>query len=131
MLEKFKYAVRTVRQLVDQLKKQTLMVYYIARDSRTPLPLRALALFVAAYVFSPIDLIPDFIPIIGYLDDLIIVPLGIAVVIRLAPSVVKESARARASQANSKPISYLAGGCVILLWCLLAWLLVRWLVGLF
>ncbi|TYC49969.1 DUF1232 domain-containing protein [Zoogloea oleivorans] len=61
-----------------QLKQHTLTVYFAARDPRTPMIVRGLALFVAAYAFSPIDLIPDFIPVIGYLDDLLLIPLGLA-----------------------------------------------------
>ena len=65
------------------LKRQALTVYFAARDPRTPLPVRLLALGIAAYAFSPIDLIPDFIPVLGYLDDLILIPLGIALVVKL------------------------------------------------
>ena len=111
-----------------QLKQHTLTVYFAARDPRTPMLVRLLALLVAAYAFSPIDLIPDFIPIIGYLDDLVIVPLGLALVIRLTPPVVLEAARAKAVQAASKPVSYFAAACFVLLWLLGAWLAGLWLI---
>ena len=73
----------TLKAQARQLKQHTLTVYYAARDPRTPAYVRVLALLVAAYALSPIDLIPDFIPVIGYLDDLLIVPLGLALVVRL------------------------------------------------
>ncbi|MFT6625656.1 MAG: uncharacterized membrane protein YkvA (DUF1232 family), partial [Cycloclasticus sp.] len=70
-----------LKRQAKQLKQHTLTVYFAARDPRTPMIVRGLALFVAAYAFSPIDLIPDFIPVIGYLDDLLLIPLGLALVI--------------------------------------------------
>jgi uncharacterized membrane protein YkvA (DUF1232 family) len=113
------------------LKQHTLTVYYAARDPRTPMLVRMLALLVAAYAISPIDLILDFIPVIGYLDDLLIVPLGLALVIRLTPPEVLESARAKAGQTASKPVSYTAAACFVLLWLLGAWLAGQWLIGFF
>src|SRR3989344_3617110 len=98
----------SLKAQAKQLKQHTLTVYFAARDPRTPLLVRALAVFVAAYALSPIDLIPDFIPVIGYLDDLLLVPLGLALVVRLTPPEVLESARAQARPTTSKPISYTA-----------------------
>ncbi|MES2950946.1 MAG: DUF1232 domain-containing protein [Pseudomonadota bacterium] len=114
-----------------QLKQHTLTVYFAARDPRTPFYVRVLALLVAAYALSPIDLIPDFIPVIGYLDDLLLVPLGLALVVRLTPPEVLESARAKAQQAANKPVSYAAATCFVLLWLVVAWLSVRWVLGTF
>lgn len=76
---------------------------------------------MAAYALSPIDLIPDFIPVIGYLDDLLLIPLGLALVVRLTPPEVLESARAQAKQAASKPISYTAAAFFVALWLGLSW----------
>ncbi|MEO6665875.1 MAG: DUF1232 domain-containing protein [Nitrospiria bacterium] len=98
------------------LKQHTLTVYFAARDPRTPFLVRALAVFVAAYALSPIDLIPDFIPVIGYLDDLLLVPLGLALVVRLTPPEVLESARSKAQLVASRPVSYGAAAFVIALW---------------
>lgn len=70
-------AISSLKNWANALKRHTLVTYFAARDPRTPWHVRALALLVAAYALSPIDLIPDFIPILGYLDDLIIVPLGL------------------------------------------------------
>ena len=113
-----------------QLKQHTLTVYFAARDPRTPLLVRVLALFVAAYALSPIDLIPDFIPVIGYLDDLVLVPLGLALVVRLIPPEVLEAARLQAQQAASKPISYTAAAFVVVLWLALAVVFYRWVIAL-
>lgn len=87
-----------------------------------PWPVRILAMAVAAYAFSPIDLIPDFVPILGYLDDVILVPLGLALVVCLTPASVLADARIRAQQAAARPVSYAAAAIIVALW-LLAFLL--------
>ena len=86
-------------------------------------------MLVAAYAFSPIDLIPDFIPIIGYLDDLILIPLGLALVVRLTPPEVLESARVQAQQASSKPVSYSAAASFIVVWLIVLWFFGKWALG--
>ncbi|CAN5762709.1 DUF1232 domain-containing protein [soil metagenome] len=106
----------SLKAQAKRLKQQTLIVYFAARDPRTPFFVRALAVLVAAYALSPIDLIPDFIPVIGYLDDLLLVPLGLALVVRLIPPEVLESARAQAQQAASRPVSYGAAIFIVVLW---------------
>jgi uncharacterized membrane protein YkvA (DUF1232 family) len=93
----------SIKAQANQLRRQTLVVYFAARDPRMPWHVRAIAILVAAYAVSPIDLIPDFIPVIGYLDDLLLVPLGIALVIRLTPPDVLEAARAKALLAADRP----------------------------
>lgn len=112
-----------------QLKTLTLVVYYAARDPRTPLHVRLLALLVAAYALSPIDLVPDFIPVLGYLDDLILVPLGVALVIRLLPAAVRESAREQAERASTRPVSRTAAVCIVLIWLLSLLALGYWVTG--
>ncbi len=116
----------SLKARAKQLKQQTLTVYYAARDRRTPLHVRALAFFVAAYAFSPIDLIPDFIPVLGYLDDVILIPLGLALVVKLTPPEILESAQAQAKEAASKPVSYTAAAFIVLLWIIALWVVVRW-----
>ncbi|ATG75364.1 hypothetical protein AN401_17140 [Zobellella denitrificans] len=118
--------IDSLKHRARQLKSHTLTVYFAARDPRMPMAVRALALLVAAYALSPIDLIPDFIPVLGYLDDLLLVPLGVALVVRLTPPAVLEAARARARQAADKPISYTAAAVIILLWLAALWLAARW-----
>lgn len=100
-------------------------VWLAARDPRTPWFAKALALAVAGYAVSPIDLIPDFIPIFGYLDDLIIVPLGIMLVVRLIPPEALEEYREVASKAAKRPVSRAAAGIVIAIWVVCAVLLAR------
>ncbi len=102
------------------LKAQTLTVYFAARDPRMPWVARALALAVAAYALSPIDLIPDFIPVLGLLDDLLIVPLGLALVIRLTPRAVLDDARRAAEAAAARPVSRVAAALILMLWGLAA-----------
>jgi uncharacterized membrane protein YkvA (DUF1232 family) len=111
------------------LKRHTLTVYYAARDPRTPWPVRLLALAVAAYALSPIDLIPDFIPVLGVLDDLVILPLGLWLVVRLTPAEVVAAARERAERALERPRSRIAAVLVVGLWLLVALVLLRWLIG--
>lgn len=108
------------KQQARALKRETYALYLACRDPRVPWYAKLLAAGVAAYLFSPIDLIPDFIPVIGYLDDLIIVPLGIGLALRLIPPQVMIDCRARASAAHARPTSRLAAAIIILLWLLLA-----------
>lgn len=121
----------TIRFIADaktwakNIKRDVHAVWLAARDPRTPLLAKVLALIVAAYAVSPIDLIPDFIPIIGYLDDLIIVPLGIMLVVRLIPAEVMREHRETAAQASRRPVSCITAGVFILIWVICAVLLVR------
>ena len=116
-----------LQQWARDLKRHTLTVYFAARDPRTPWAVRLLALLIAAYALSPIDLIPDFIPVIGYLDDLLILPLGLALVIRLTPDNVMADARERAARTAERPTSRGAAVAVVLIWLVLGWLAFRWL----
>lgn len=109
------------------LKTDVLAVYFAARDPLAPWRWRLLALAVAAYALSPVDLIPDFIPLLGYLDDLLLVPLGLWLVIRLMPPAVMARARQRAAQLLQKPKSWAAGAAVVLVWLLVAAVLALWL----
>jgi uncharacterized membrane protein YkvA (DUF1232 family) len=113
------------KQWARTIKRDVHAVWLAARDPRTPWLAKALALFVAAYAVSPIDLIPDFIPVIGYLDDLIIVPLGIMLVVRLIPPEVMAEHREAADKATERPVSRWAAGIVIAIWIACAALLVR------
>ena len=93
--------MRTIQALKEKtrdIRLQSLALYLACRDPRTPWYAKALAAVVAAYALSPIDLIPDFIPILGYLDDLMIVPLGIALTIKLIPKDVLEDCRRQARE---------------------------------
>ena len=107
-----------LKQAASRLKTEIAVLGVVYRDSRTPWVARAVIFFVIAYTLSPIDLIPDFIPVLGYLDDLVIVPLGIALAIRLVPVEVFAEAREKvASQPETTSISgWWFGGLVIVIW---------------
>ena len=106
----------TAREAARRIKRDAIVVWFGARDARTPTAVKLLAFALAAYAFSPIDLVPDFIPVLGYLDDLVIVPLGILLVIRLLPAPVLEAARARAAAIRAWPRSLAAALLAMLLW---------------
>jgi len=105
-----------LRKWAKELKQQTLVVYFAARDSRAPWYARLLALGIAAYALSPIDLIPDFIPVVGYLDDLVIVPLGLMLVLRLIPPEVMAAARAKAADVVDRPTSRAMAAVIVAIW---------------
>jgi uncharacterized membrane protein YkvA (DUF1232 family) len=106
----------TWREKVRLLKRETMALYFAIRDPRTPIGTKILAGVVVAYALSPFDLIPDFIPVLGYLDDLILVPIGIAICLRLIPANIMEAARARADSVSTRPKSYAAAAVIVLLW---------------
>lgn len=105
-----------LRQWAQALKRYTLTVYFAARDPRTPRLIRLLALLVAAYALSPIDLIPDFIPVLGYLDDLLLVPLGLMLVVKYLPAAVMQDAQARALAASEQPVGRGMGAFIATIW---------------
>jgi uncharacterized membrane protein YkvA (DUF1232 family) len=109
------------------LKRDTVALYLAARDPRVPWYAKVVAACVAAYALSPIDLIPDFIPVVGYLDDVILVPLGIAFAIRLIPPALFEEHRQTASaRAANRPTSRIGAAIIIVIWMTLLALSVAW-----
>lgn len=116
----------TLRARAHGLKRQALLVWFAARDPRLPWHVRLLALAVAAYAFSPIDLVPDFIPVLGLLDDLVLIPLGIALIVRLTPAQVLADARRLAEATARRPVSLPAALAIGLVWLLLFAWLARW-----
>jgi uncharacterized membrane protein YkvA (DUF1232 family) len=122
MVERWKNRAR-------RLKRELGSLALASRDPRTPWYAKALAVCVVAYAFSPLDLIPDPIPVLGYLDDLILLPLGIALTLRLIPDEVMADARARAAENSAKPKSWIAAGLIVCLWIALVaatvWLIWR------
>ena len=110
-----------LKQRARALKHETVALYFAFRDTRTPWYAKILAALVLAYAFSPIDLIPDFIPVLGYLDDLIIVPTGIALTLKLIPPEVMDEARLTASAKNpERSVGWIGAGIIILIWLLIA-----------
>jgi len=111
-----------LRQRARSLKADVYALYLAYRDPRVPLYARVFAAGVVAYAFSPLDLIPDFIPVVGLLDDLILVPLGITLALKMIPPPVREESRARAKEvmANGKPVSLAAAAVIVAIWLVLA-----------
>ena len=121
-----------LKRWAAELKTQLLTLWYCRRHPDAPWTAKAVAIGVLAYAFSPIDLIPDFIPVLGYLDDLIPVPLGIYLIIRLIPPPVLADARREADAwlagQQAKPRSYWAAAVILTVWLALAywgWTMVR------
>lgn len=108
--------------------QQLSIVYFASRDPQMPGMLRWLAIGIVAYALSPIDLIPDFIPVLGLLDDLILLPAGIALVLKLIPVGINERAQLRAQQPVNTTESRWVILVIVALWCLLIGGLIYWLV---
>jgi uncharacterized membrane protein YkvA (DUF1232 family) len=126
MLERTKQWARIVKRDVHAL-------YLAGRDPRVPWHVKALALCVAGYALSPIDLIPDFIPVVGYLDDVILVPLGVLLVVKLMPPGIMAEHRALAAASQDRPVSRGAAATIAFVWLtcagLAGWLCYRLLVA--
>jgi len=104
-----------------ELKREAYAIYIAARDPRTPWYVKALIFFVVAHTFSPIDLIPDFIPVLGYLDDLIITPSGIWLAVRLIPPEVLEEARVTATTRGfDRSVGIVGAVIIISVWIIAA-----------
>lgn len=109
--------LETLKTRARALKTEAYAIYLAARDPRTPWYAKALIFFVVAHTFSPIDLIPDFIPILGYLDDLIITPGGIWLAVRLIPPEVLAEARATAAaRPVDRRLGIIGATLIILVW---------------
>lgn len=108
--------IKRLARWARAIKRDALALYLAARDRRTPWYAKGLALIVVAYAFSPIDLIPDFIPVLGYLDDLVILPLGIWAVVRLIPRDIMDEHRAHAETLAQRPVSRVAAVVIIIIW---------------
>jgi uncharacterized membrane protein YkvA (DUF1232 family) len=105
-----------LKQWARSIKGDVIAIYLASRDPRVPWYAKALALCVAAYALSPIDLIPDFVPFLGYLDDVVIVPLGIIAVVKLIPPGIMSEHRAAAARASEKPVSRTGAAVIVLIW---------------
>lgn len=109
------------------VKRDSVALYLAARDPRTPWYAKALAGIVVAYALSPIDLIPDFIPVLGYLDDLLLIPISVWLTVSLIPTEVMQECRARSEQLVERPISVTAAVIIVIIWVVAA-IMVGWLV---
>ncbi len=113
-------AVEQWKRWAGRLKVEVYALYLAYRDPRVPWYARVFAACVVGYAFSPIDLIPDPIPILGYLDDLILIPLGVALAIRMIPAEVLEDCREKAQSAEGRPVNRWAAVFVVAVWVILA-----------
>jgi uncharacterized membrane protein YkvA (DUF1232 family) len=113
--------IARLRQRARWLKTWVRALWLAYRDPRVPWYARVVALCVVAYAFSPIDLIPDFVPVLGYLDDLVLLPLGIALSLRLIPpDVLAECREKAATEADRpRPVNWVAAGVIVALWLIL------------
>jgi uncharacterized membrane protein YkvA (DUF1232 family) len=119
--------LESAKRWARAIKRDVHAVWLAARHPATPWHAKALAIAVAAYALSPIDLIPDFVPVLGYLDDLVIVPLGILAVTKLVPAAVPAECRAAADAAGGRPRSLAGAAAIVALWMAGAALLLWWL----
>lgn len=119
MLKKVKLKAKTI-------KEDLVTIWFAYKDKRTPWYAKTLAVVVLAYAFSPVDLIPDFIPVLGYLDDLILIPVGIILVLKLVPEEVVEDSRKKAANSHlKKKKNWIAGSIIIALWILIIFLIFK------
>ena len=121
---------KSLRAKAAALRSETLALWYALKHPGTPLAAKIVAGIVVAYALSPIDLIPDFIPVLGLLDDIILLPLGIALCIKLLPAGVMAECRERARASLEQPRNYVAAAVIALIW-IAALLLVGWWVAAF
>lgn len=119
------------KKRVEELKVEIYAICLACKDHRTPWYAKAFAACVVGYAFSPLDLIPDFIPVIGYLDDFVLVPMGIAIAIKMIPRAVMADCREKSQEFmdEHRPVNWVAAGIIIVIWLILAVLLIFWMIG--
>jgi len=115
-----------VREWARWLRRDVHAVYLSARDPRVPWYAKAWALLIAAYAVTPVDLIPDFIPVLGHLDDVILVPLAVLLAVRLIPDEVLEEHRRRAEAAAAAPTDWRIGVLILAIWAIALAFILRW-----
>ena len=117
-----------IKDWAFKLKRQIFILYFAYKDERVPWYVKLFTVCVVAYAFSPIDLIPDFIPILGYLDDVIILPLGIMFALKMIPKDVISDNEGRVNEMmkNGKPKNWIVGSLIILIWSVISlWLIFK------
>jgi len=117
-----------LRKRARQLKAETFALYLAVRHTGTPWYAKLFVAAVIAYALSPIDLIPDFVPILGYVDDMILIPLGVTLALKMVPAAVMAECRGRAQEAmaDAKLVSHVAGAVIVLIWLALVVLFTTW-----
>lgn len=122
--------LQRLQSWAHRLKREALTLWFACRHPGTPRLARAVAVFVVAYALSPIDLIPDFVPLLGYLDDLVLLPLLVLLVMRLTPAAVLDDCRRQAEdwviRDEKKPRSLLGAALIVATWLLSSWALWHW-----
>ena len=120
---------KKIQNLLNLLKKDVMVLWFVLKNPHTPIVTKLFAFVTVAYALSPVDLIPDFIPILGYLDDLIIVPILIWVTLKLVPQNVMIQAREQAQEwfkeNQRKPSSRIGLLIIVALWCLIVWFFIK------
>jgi uncharacterized membrane protein YkvA (DUF1232 family) len=120
--------IEKIKQKAVGLKQELAAIYLACRDPRTPWYAKALGVCVVGYALSPIDMIPDPIPVLGYLDDLILLPLGVVAVRRMIPVTVLAECREKAKElTQSKGRNWISAGIIVAIWIIAAIWIVRWL----
>lgn len=110
-----------IKTWARSLKRQIFILYFACKDERVPWHAKAFTACVVAYAFSPIDIIPDFIPILGYLDDVILVPIGIMIALKMIPKNVLTDCEVKAEEMmkNGKPKNWIVGSLIVMIWVLI------------
>lgn len=119
--------LKNLKEKARSLKKEINALYLACKNPKTPWYAKAFAALIAGYALSPVDFIPDFIPVLGYLDDLLIIPLGIKLALKMIPPEVMEECRKNADQGIKK--NYFAGFVIILIWILIIALILKKIIG--
>ena len=121
--------IERLKQWARSIKRDIAVLWLAARHPDVPWPAKAVAAATVAYALSPIDLIPDFVPVLGYLDDLVIVPLGILLAMRMIPAPLLTELRAQAADTGRLPRSKAGLAAIVILWLLAAVAVAWWLAG--
>jgi uncharacterized membrane protein YkvA (DUF1232 family) len=117
--------LQRLKRWAATLKREVMALWFVSRDPRTPWYAKLLTMLIVAYALSPVDLIPDFIPVLGYLDEVILLPLGISLVLHLVPAEALADARAKAQSwvetRQPQPRAWIAAAVIVLIWTALLW----------
>ncbi|PEF36683.1 hypothetical protein CON84_19710, partial [Bacillus sp. AFS094228] len=110
-----------IKTWAKSLKRQIFILYFACKDERVPWHAKVFTACVVAYAFSPIDIIPDFIPILGYLDDVILVPIGIMIALKMIPKSVLTDCEVKAEEMmkKGKPKNWIVGSLIVMIWVLI------------
>jgi uncharacterized membrane protein YkvA (DUF1232 family) len=120
--------LKKLKTWAKNLKRQIFILYYACKDDRVPWYAKVFIACVVAYAFSPIDLIPDFIPILGYLDDIILLPIGIMLALKMIPKEVLFDCEVKAEELvrNGKPKNWVAGSIIVIIWAVITiWIILK------